>query len=1063
MGKAIKQAIIAAVVVFAVVSIPFVGGSLGTIFTATSALGGLSIALQYAIMTFATTLISSGIGQMTSKGIEANQANFGTKASTRGSLNPRQIIYGETKVGSTITFLRTTGTDNSRLSMYLVFSGHEIESFEQIFFNDVAVTTSTSSLSGAGSDNQIFTVTDSDFTNTDNDESFGSGRLARFTLGDGSQTTHDALARSTHGSTVIDNNFKLQGCAYMYVELIYDAEKMPQLPKITAKIRGKKLYDPRLDSTVGGSGSHRLTDASTHAWSDNPALCILDFLSDTTYGIKATADELNLSANAGGFMSAANTCEQSVSGIGGITQERYTANGFTNMGADGTGIIEGLLSSCGGKMTFTNGKFNVFVAAAQTPSLTITDDEILSPVSVTKNTQSNELFNSVKAIYVDKENQYTATDTPELTNSTFVSEDVPTGESNANYLKRMEVQLPYTQTTQMAQRLAKIALQHQRKTLQASFLTTTKYLRLQPCDFVYITNDRLSWSAKMFEVISTQLEFVEQDEVPVVVTRLVVKEIDAATYDFVSNDYVTPVTQGPISEVPSKAYEMSQPSSLALSQVLTIDGTTSKINIKASWTNSTSPYLFGTEVSYKLSSDSVYQAINVGAGTSQAFIPNVTVGQTYNVRVRHFSDQMVFSAYTSNVNITIAAQSSAPSDPTNLSASTGKPFNIIVSYTNPNNSDLKAVKIYRKTSNSTPTSDSDGLINTQYGSPNTISTFVDGKASGLTAGVTYYYWVRAVNHSDVHSNFVGSQQGNFTNADTTDIVTDAVTNALIATDAVNQDSIAANAVTASEINVATLSAISADVGTLTAGTINGTNMSITNLDATNISAGTLNANRINLNGSTLTVTSNGLQISTGGVDTLQIADDAVTDAKVSNLSANSITTDQLSAARIDVTDLVLPSNGGLVTGSSIGNFNTNSLRYAHVTSVGTGAGFYIGYVRLVGGTGEVKTISMLFSDGTHGASASNQINTTVTSGGTDTTKLTDNASNPFRYVTPTLDKLPGLINESRLTSSADTTNIPFAFRYTGTGTVNLFIYAQGNSNALQIGSADARFVKFSAS
>ena len=159
----------------------------------------------------------------------------------------------------------------------------------------------------------------------------------------------------------------------------------------------------------------------------------------------------------------------------------------------------------------------------------------------------------------------------------------------------------------------------------------------------------------------------------------------------------------------------------------------------------------------------------------------------------------------------------------------------------------------------------------------------------------------------------------------------------------------------------------------------------------------------------------------------------------------------------------MPSNGGLVAGSTIGNFNNNSLRYAHVTSVGTGAGFYIGYVRLVGGTGQVKTISMLFSDGTFGASASNQINTTVTSGGTDTAKLTDNASSPFRYVTPNLEKLPGLIDESRLTSSSDTTNIPFAFRYTGTGTVNLFIYAQGNSNSLQIGSADARFVKFSAS
>ena len=86
----------------------------------------------------------------------------------------------------------------------------------------------------------------------------------------------------------------------------------------------------------------------------------------------------------------------------------------------------------------------------------------------------------------------------------------------------------------------------------------------------------------------------------------------------------------------------------------------------------------------------------------------------------------MYSAYTSNVNITIAAASAAPSDPSNLSATTGKAFNIVVSYTNPNNSDLKAVKIYRKTSNSTPSSDSDSLINTQYCYHNSGYTFVDG-------------------------------------------------------------------------------------------------------------------------------------------------------------------------------------------------------------------------------------------------------------------------------------------------------------------------------------------------
>ena len=77
---------------------------------------------------------------------------------------------------------------------------------------------------------------------------------------------------------------------------------------------------------------------------------------------------------------------------------------------------------------------------------------------------------------------------------------MPSGEANANYLKRMELQLPYTQTVTTAERLSKISLQHQRKTLQVSGLVTTKYLRLQPADFVYVTNERLGYTNKMFEV-----------------------------------------------------------------------------------------------------------------------------------------------------------------------------------------------------------------------------------------------------------------------------------------------------------------------------------------------------------------------------------------------------------------------------------------------------------------------------------------------------------------------------------------------------------------------------------
>jgi hypothetical protein len=108
---------------------------------------------------------------------------------------------------------------------------------------------------------------------------------------------------------------------------------------------------------------------------------------------------------------------------------------------------------------------------------------------------------------------------------------------------------------------------------------------------------------------------------------------------------------------------------------------------------------------------------------------------------------------------------------------TGKALTITLTYTNPNTADLKAVKIYRKTSNSAPSSDTDGLVHTQYGNPNSISTWEDGKANGLTADTNYYYWVKAVNHSDVNSALVQASPvaATFTDVATTDVVLKAIT------------------------------------------------------------------------------------------------------------------------------------------------------------------------------------------------------------------------------------------------------------------------------------------------
>ena len=914
MAKPLKSALTAAFIVFAVVA---TGGLL-----APATFAGMS-AISMAAVTFGTTLLSSVIGGMTSKGMNATNSNFGTKFANRAPLAPRQIIYGKCRVGGTIVHIETTGTDNNILHMVIAVAGHEIEDITQVRLNDINTTTTTSTISGS----TVHTVTNSEFTNTENDNAFGSGRLVRYSFEKGDQT---AVNGFMDGEAIsMGTNDKFLGVAYCYIQMAFDAENFGGgVPQVSFLVKGKNIYDPR-------TGANATTDLQR----SNPALIIRDYLTDTTYGLKAKSSEINDTTNAGGFASAANTCDQQVTlADGSSTERRYTANGFTNFSANGNGILEGFLSSMAGKMSYVNGQFTVFAGATQTPSLTITDDELLQPIAVSTNATAGDLYNSVKPIYVDASLNFTSTDAEVYQDTTFLNNDTPSGESTANYVKQMETQLPFTVTDTMAQRLGRIALVSQRQTVSLQVLVSLQFMRLQPNDWVYLTNDRLNYSQKTFEVLSTNMEVIQDGDVPTIATRLELKEIEASVFNFASNDYTTGQAEG--GDVSTGTYAVSPPSNLSLSQQNNIDGTTSKVEILANWTNNTSEKVTLTEIAYKLSTDSNYTSdFTVGKRVTRAAIPNVVVGKTYNVRIRHIDLNGVTSTYTNAVDITIGVASSAPSTPASLAVTTGR-LNMLLSWTNPNATDFRAVKVYRKTANSTPTDDTD-LVDTIGGEPNKISTTLFGDQDGLTAGTTYYFWVRAVNHSDQHSAFSSSVAGNFIKAvpdgtiGTLQLAAEAVTNAKIAVDAIQGDVIAAgaitnnklldnavnadkinanavtsekinanavtaskiaantitatqiaadtittqelaaDAVTASKISVSTLAAITGNLGTLTAGTIDASEVTVSNLSASNISTGLLNAQLINLNGSTLSADGSGLKITTNGITVAEIGTRAV--------------------------------------------------------------------------------------------------------------------------------------------------------------------------------------------
>lgn len=810
MPKVIKAAVIAAAAVFITIAIVASGGTLAPLFTSGAlafGTGALAVAAQYAIVTFVGSVVAGGIGMLTSRGISATSQNFGTKIAGRGAQVPRQIVYGECRVGGTIVKMHTSGTKNNKLHLAIVLAGHEIESLIGVYLNDTLLTTTSSTISGE----TVFRVSNSKYKNSDNENAITSGGvLIQYTFHDGSQTAVDGLA-SANASSRYPSTAKFLGMAYVYMEIIYDPEKMSGLPPLHFRVRGKKVYDPRTTNT---------------AWTANPALIIRDFLTDTTYGLRALSSEINDTTSGGGFAAAANACDVDVTlADNSSTEDRFTLNGFVNAAAAGDAVLEGFLSSCAGKITYTNGKFNLFVGTAQTPSLTINDDDVLDSQQLTTKSGNGDLFNGIKALYVDKDQNYQGAESPTLVDSTYLAEDTPSGEQSANYKKILETQLPFTVTHTMAQRLQKIQLKRHRESATLSVLTALEFMKLQPGDWVSVNNTRLSFSAKTFEVLSTQMEFAENEGVIYAATRLTLQEVSAGIYNYIYSEYSTPQTPG--STPPGGDLSVGTPTAGSLTQRTRREGPTAKIDIIASWTNAVQAAVQGTEIQYKESGESSYDTATIaGRGQTTAVINNVQVGKTYDVRIRHFSWDNVYGAFVDYSQITIAEPDTiaAPGNPT---ATTDKPFFIELTFVNPANVNFRAVEVHVSTSTGF-TPDSSTLLNTYVGEPGKQKKIVLGKSQGLLYDTNYYFKLRSINVYGTASGYTNQALGKFTQMKDADV-----------------ESISANK--------------------LTAGTIDADVITVNNIDVDNVNAGTLDAQFVASGGVVVAGLQGGVTIDSGSI------------------------------------------------------------------------------------------------------------------------------------------------------------------------------------------------------
>ena len=60
----------------------------------------------------------------------------GQSVTTREAAHSRKIVYGRARIGGNIVYLESTGADNKYLYLVIAVAGHEIDAYEEDWFND---------------------------------------------------------------------------------------------------------------------------------------------------------------------------------------------------------------------------------------------------------------------------------------------------------------------------------------------------------------------------------------------------------------------------------------------------------------------------------------------------------------------------------------------------------------------------------------------------------------------------------------------------------------------------------------------------------------------------------------------------------------------------------------------------------------------------------------------------------------------------------------------------------------------------------------------------------------
>ena len=555
------------------------------------------------------------------------------------------IVYGTRKVGGSVVFLETSGTDNQYLYMAIVLSEGEINDITSIEVNDNQVT-----FTGDLADNTQVTVASSDVNFYD-----GSSLITvEPHFGSDTQTASSLLSTLSSWTS----NHRLRGLAYLAIRFEWNQDKFGGLPTVQAVVQGKKVYNPNLDGSItGGSGSHRADTSSTWEYSDNPIYQLLDYLRNERFGMGIPNSYFD--SNFADWQTAGDVCDTDITPFSGASAidliDSHTVVDTSKKAIDN---VKDFIRGSRAYLNFTGGKYNILVEGTGSASITLTEDNIIGGINI-QSKSKNSRYNRVIVTFINPSKSYQS-DTaqfPPVDETGLASADQHANMKTADGGLLLEGRFDFSMLSSpyQAQEMAEIILRRSRSSLDVSLRADATALDLSIGDIVNITHATPSFSAKPFRV---QGITINADHT----VNLQCTEHQDSFYTFGTQQEVASI---PNTTLPNP-FTVQPPASVTLSDQLIQynDGT---VIVALDITIGASPDQFVDffQVEYKLSTESDFIIYAQGSGLTHRVL-NVIDQSTYNVRVKAVNSLGVSSTYVS-ASRTIIGATAPPSDVTDLS------------------------------------------------------------------------------------------------------------------------------------------------------------------------------------------------------------------------------------------------------------------------------------------------------------------------------------------------------------------------------------------------------------